>query len=148
VCSGRIAPPLDELCDAVLGGDVAAADSLLQILLEAGTAGSRLLAAAANHVTLLRRLSAEMAAGKRAAEAVEAARPQIFWLRRPKIAEQLQRWQDAPLSGAAATLAQATLATRQVPNLEPQIASRALLALARRAGKPRFAGKLTRVATV
>ena len=135
VCSGRLAPPLDDLCDAVLGGDVAAADALTQILLDGGTAGSRLLAVAAGHVAVLRTLAAEVASGARPAAAVEAARPPVFWLRQPKLAEQLRRWQENDLAAAAATLAQATLATRQTPALEPQLASRALLALARRGGR-------------
>ena len=140
VCGGRLAPPLDELCDAVLGGDVGAADHLMQILLDGGTAGSRLLAAAANHVALLRTLAAEVTAGARAATAVESARPPIFWQRKTAVTEQLRHWRDGALSGAASTLAQATLATREMPALEPQIASRALLALARQAGRARSKG--------
>ena len=54
---------------------------------------------------------------------------------------QLRRWQDGALSGAAGTLAQATLATREMPALEPQIASRALLSLARQAGRRMIRGK-------
>ncbi|MDP9139017.1 MAG: DNA polymerase III subunit delta [Pseudomonadota bacterium] len=139
VCSGRIAPPLDDLCDAVLGGDVGATDRLLQTLLEGGTAGSRLLAAAASHVALLRGLAAEVAAGMQITAAVETARPRIFWLRKRAVTDQLQRWQDGSLSTAARTLAEATLATRELPALEPQIASRALLALARQASRRRSA---------
>ncbi len=131
VCSGRLAPPLDDLCDAVLGGDIATTDSVMHILLEGGTAGSRLLSAAANHVAVLRGLAAEVAAGARIPRAIDAARPQIFWLRQRKVAEQLQRWQEDALSRAANTLAQATLAARETPALEPQIAARALLSLAR-----------------
>ncbi len=131
ICSGRLAPPLDDLCDAVLGGDIAGADSAMHILLEGGTAGSRLLSAAANHVAVLRGLAADVAAGARVSRAIETARPPIFWLRQPRIAEQLTRWQESSLSGAASTLAKATLAARETPSLEPQIAARALLSIAR-----------------
>jgi DNA polymerase-3 subunit delta len=135
VCSARLAPPLDDLCDAVLKGDLVAADRLIDALLQSGTAGARLLSATAGHIAQLRTLAAEIAAGAGRAQAIASARPPIFWLRQETVAKQLQRWHDHALSGAAAALAEATLATRQLPALEPQIASRALLALARQANR-------------
>jgi DNA polymerase-3 subunit delta len=135
VMSGRNAPSLDELCDAVLGGDLAAADRLIQTLLDGGAAGSRLLSAVAAHVALLRTVAAEMAAGARLSRALQSARPPVYGSRQRVIATCLRHWPAAGLSAAATTLARATLATREMPALESQIAGRALLALARRAAR-------------
>jgi DNA polymerase-3 subunit delta len=135
VMSGRKDFSLEEMCDAVAGGNLAAADRLIHSLLENGVAGSRLLSAVAAHVAMLRTIAAEMAVGTPFTRAVLSARPPVYGIRQRTISACLRRWPQDALAAAAASLAEATLATRELTALEPQIAGRALLALARRAAR-------------
>jgi DNA polymerase-3 subunit delta len=138
VSSGRTAVELNELNDAVFGGDLALAATLTGMQLKSGAPGSRLLAVAALHVPFLQRLALEVEAGSSPAQVVKSARPPIFFNRQERTAHQLKIWDFGALASAARSLAEAIRLTRELSALEDQIAERALLSLARLAAGRRL----------
>ena len=124
---------LDSLVDAVLGGDLAEADSVCAALLFEGESPSRLVLAAALHAGRLQDLLVEMALGKSVDAAVKGARPPLFFKRHGAIAAQLRNWTEDRIASAASSLHAAVFACRESAALESEIASRALLSVARAA---------------
>jgi DNA polymerase-3 subunit delta len=140
VGSGRTAAELNELNDAVFGGDLALAATLASLQLKSGVPGSRLLAVAALHVPFLQKLVLEVEAGSSPAHVVKLARPPVFFNRHERTVQQLKIWDFEALASAARSLAQAIRQTRELPALEDQIAERSLLSLARLAAGRRGVG--------
>lgn len=124
---------MDELIDAVAGGDAVAADATLRKLEAAGihpsVAGTMLI----RHFQLLERARADIGPGRSAAEVVERLQPPIFFRRRPVIARQLGLWPADRLARALDHLDAMMRDTRQKPHLAEAIVSEATLKLARAA---------------
>lgn len=124
---------MDELIDAVAGGDVVAADLTLRKLEASGTHPSVAGTVLIRHFQLLERARAEIGPGRGAAEVVERLQPPIFFRRRPAIARQLGLWSKERLARALDHLDEMMRQTRQKPQLAEAIVSEATLKLARAA---------------
>ena len=141
VCSGKTTADLNDLTDAVFAGDLPSTDTLADRHLKAGTPGSRLLAAASLHLSVLEKLVLDVENGASPPQVVKTARPLIFFQRHASVIQQLNSWDSRTVVAAADTLARATLQTREFAALESQIAARALLSLSRLAAEGRLAGR-------
>lgn len=135
VASDVSAHMTQDMLDAFFGGDATRGARLFQALLAEGMPGAAMLTAAANHVALLRRLRLAMSEGASAREAVEKARPPVFFKRREAIQRQLRAWTEDRLARADESIWQATHKARQLPDLEAELAERCLLVLALQAGR-------------
>ena len=124
---------MDELIDAVAGGDIGEADATLGKLEAAGipasVAGSMLI----RHFQLLERARAEIGPGRGAADVVERLQPPIFFRRRPVVARQLGLWSKDRLARALDLLDETMRESRAKPHLAGAIVSEAILKLARAA---------------
>ena len=134
VCASSSDSGTDKLIDWMLAGSLPRADREFQALLDEGESASRMLNVAAQHVARLQDLQGEIAHGKTPDLAVKSARPPIFFKRAPAIMKQLREWSPEQLEQLAASLNAAVFQCRTHAELEPAIASRALLA-ATRAGR-------------
>jgi DNA polymerase III subunit delta len=133
VCAASPDSGIDKLVDWMLAGSLAGADREFQSLLDEGESAGRVLNAAAQHVARLQDLHGEIAHGKTADLAVKSARPPIFFKRAPVILKQLRDWSPEQLEQLAASLNAAVFQCRTHAELEPAIASRAVLAATRAA---------------
>ncbi|MFO0994306.1 MAG: DNA polymerase III subunit delta [Hyphomicrobiales bacterium] len=133
VCGDAAEHSLDDLVDAVYGGDLESADSVFQTLLDAGTAADRMIAVASQHAARLANMRLQVDSGRRSEDIVRGARPQIFFKRQAGMIRQLGAWDLDGLGAAGKALGAATLQMRGEPELAEAIAHRCLLALARRA---------------
>lgn len=124
---------MDELIDAVAGGDLVTADLTLRKLEASGTHASVAGIMLIRHFQLLERLRAEIGPGRGAAEVVERTQPPIFFRRRPAIVRQLGLWPKDRLARALDHLDAMMYQTRQKPQLTDSIVSEATLKLARAA---------------
>lgn len=136
-CGDSAGLSLDDALDFIFGGDMREADLALERLLAAGTHPSVFLSAAARHLARLQRFRAECDQGKQAEAAVRAARPPVFFARVRAMVRQVEIWDSADLSRAAAAIQLAQRQTRDMPQLEDAIASRAVLSLTRQAAQGR-----------
>ena len=130
ICSDVSAHLMQDMLDAFFSGDGARGVRLLHGLLQEGVAPAAVLAAAANHIGLLRSLRAAMEQGASARQVVERARPPVFFKRREVVARQLAAWTPERLARADESVWQATLATRRHSVLEQALTERCLLSLA------------------
>jgi DNA polymerase-3 subunit delta len=133
ICGDAAEHSLDDLVDAVYGGDLDSADSIFQALLDAGTAPDRMISVASQHTARLAQMRIQMDGGRRSEDVVRGARPQIFFKRQAGMIRQLGAWELEGLGAAGHALGAATLQMRGEPALSEAIAHRCLLALARRA---------------
>ena len=124
---------LDELVDAVAGGDPAVADRLFARLESSGTSASVVVTVLQRHFQLLERLRAEVTAGRKTPDVVAGVQPPIFFRRRAEIARQIGLWSPDRLRRAATVLDQALLDSRRLPQLAGAVVSAATLTLARAA---------------
>ncbi|MGI9463961.1 MAG: DNA polymerase III subunit delta [Aestuariivirgaceae bacterium] len=138
VCGDTSQLSIDDMIDAIFVGDAAQACGHFTRLIDSGTTATRLLSVAALHIAKLQGLSADVQGGTNASATVKSARPPIFFRRQPAMIRQLSVWRLAALEGAEQTLQSAIAQTRQFPALEPEIAERALLSLARNAQASRI----------
>jgi DNA polymerase-3 subunit delta len=76
-----------------------------------------------------------LAAGKPLAVVMKTARPPVFFRRQAAISQQLNSWTPGALESAAASLLAAIAQTRELRELEDEIAGRAILSIARAAGR-------------
>jgi len=124
---------MDELIDAVAGGDMATADATLRKLEASGThpsvAGTMLI----RHFQLLERARADIGPGRSAADVVERLQPPIFFRRRPAVTRQLGLWSKDRLARALGHLDEMMHQTRSKPHLAEAIVSDAILKLTRAA---------------
>lgn len=124
---------MDELIDAVAGGDPAAADRLLGRLEGSGTPAAVAAATLIRHFQLLDRLRAEVAAGRGAADVVAGIQPPIFFRRRPAIVRQVGLWTPDRLRRALTLLDETLWRSRRMPTLSTAVVSDTALTLARAA---------------
>ena len=133
VCGDAAEHSLDDLVDAVFGGDLESADLVFQTLLDSGAASDRMIAVAGQHAARLANMRMQVDTGRRTEDVVRGARPQIFFKRQAGMIRQLGAWDLEGLGAAGSALGSATLQMRGEPDLAEAIAHRCLLALARRA---------------
>jgi DNA polymerase-3 subunit delta len=124
---------MDELIDAVAGGDLAEADSTLRKLDASGippsVAGTMLI----RHFQLLDRARTEIGPGRSATDVVERLQPPIFFRRRAVVARQLGLWSKERIARALDLLDETMHQSRAKPHLAAAVVSEAILKLARAA---------------
>ncbi len=124
---------MDELVDAVAGGDPSTADQVLGRMVASGTPASVCGGQVIRHFQTLQRLRAEIDGGQSAASAVEALRPPAHFRRKPLLARQLGLWSAARIDRALGLLDTAMLQSRVKPLLATAVLSEAFLQIARAA---------------
>lgn len=125
---------IDELIDAVAGGDLDTADRVLGKLEMSGTPAHVAGLMITRHFHLLQRARAEVDAGQRPESVVERTQPPIFFKRRPAVARQLAVWTAPRLDRALSMLDDAMLQSRlRPPALGAAVMSDTLLQIARAA---------------
>ena len=124
---------MDELVDAVAGGDLAGADRTLTRLGASGTPASVAGTVLIRHFQLLERIRAQVGAGRGASEVVAALQPPLFFRRRGEVTRQVGLWTAPRLARALALLDEAMLRSRQMPHLADAVLADAVLTLARAA---------------
>jgi DNA polymerase-3 subunit delta len=135
VCGEAAEPTADDACDAAFAGRLADTDAQLRRLMASGVAGNRLLSMFLAHAARLREMRVAIAGGKPASLAMKTARPPIFFRRQPAVSQQLNMWSLSALDNAASSLLAAIAQTRELRDLEDDIASRAILSITRAAGR-------------
>jgi DNA polymerase-3 subunit delta len=133
VCGEASEPSSDDVCDAAFGGRLEYADMQIRRLMATGLAGNRLLSMLLAHAAKLREMRVALAAGKPLAVVMKTARPPVFFRRQAAISQQLNSWTPGALESAAASLLAAIAQTRELRELEDEIAGRAILSIARAA---------------
>jgi DNA polymerase-3 subunit delta len=124
---------LDAAVDGAFGGDYAAIDGTLQRLYNDGGDPVVLLGAVLRHALLLHRSRLDMAGGRSAADALEAANGRFFFKRKGTVERQVKQWSADRLHTAIGLLAEAIARARREPRLAGTVAERALWSLARAA---------------
>jgi DNA polymerase-3 subunit delta len=126
---------LDSLVDAAFAGNLSDLEKEFAKTTVAGTNPSAIIGAALRQVERLHALSLEVAAGASAPELVRRPQSGIHFRRQDAIAKALRAWTPERLAGAMAMLAQASLDARKESDLGETIARRALMLIARGAGR-------------
>ncbi|MEG9883358.1 MAG: DNA polymerase III subunit delta [Hyphomicrobiales bacterium] len=121
---------LESMLDAVFEGNPNGAEKTYERLTGAGLPVTSITITAANHIALLQRLKARIAAGQSAQTVVASARPPIFFARRTSFLRQLGLWTIEALFIAADNIGDAELKTREHAALAADIVGHALLNLA------------------
>ena len=134
-CGDAAGLSLDTALDHLFAGDLVEADLAVERLLAAGTHPSVFLSSAARHVARLQRFRAECDLGRPAEAVVRGARPPVFFSRIRSMVRQVDIWDSAELASAATSLQTAQRQTREMPQLEEAITSRAVLSLSRLAAR-------------
>lgn len=132
-CGDSSALSLDAMIDSAFEGDAAKACRNFSGLFEATANASGLLTGMARHVELLEALRLEVDGGKSSELAIKAARPPVFFKRQGSMSRQLRLWSRANLARARKSVFEATLQCRRRPDLEPELAERCLISIARSA---------------
>lgn len=121
----------DDVCQAVAGGDVAAADNALSRLLAEGAQPIMLLRSVTRYLQKLYSLRAMMEAGQTAEQAIQALRPPVFFREVPLLKKYLARWSSASLVKALGLLLETERDIKSAGAVMPELlTSRALLTLA------------------
>lgn len=131
ICGNSGEVQIDDLIDAVFGGDVEDTDRILAKLVTGGVDPGRIAGAAQSHAVRLQEFKLGVEGGQSAEQLVRAARPTVFFKRVPAVLGQLRIWELQGLLEAAAALASAILQTRQQSAIAGAAVNRALLAVAR-----------------
>jgi DNA polymerase III subunit delta len=121
---------LDDLVDAVGAGEREAALTAWKKARSAGVSATTVLGAMLRHLLQLHRLRLVVDRGARVSEAIETARPKVFFRRQPAFERALKRFETPTLAEAIVSLSLANLEARKNYTLAEPIAERALLALA------------------
>lgn len=124
---------IDDLADAVAGGDPAGVDLTLGRLVRGGMPPAVATGAVIRHFHLLQRLRGVVDAGTSADSAVAQAQPPIHFRRKTAIARQLAAWPAPRLARALGLLDEAIFTDRTRPAIGEAAISHALLQLARAA---------------
>ncbi len=128
---------LDDLANAVAGGDVAA---LLRDLGRAngeGVSPIAILRGVARHMQRLHLLRGFMGQGIAAAEAVKRLRPPVFWKAAGPLARQAESWASDRLAWALGRLLDAEAACKRTGAPQALLCERALTEIAARAARRR-----------
>lgn len=133
----------DDTVDATLMGDIDATLSNFHKALEMGQAPFLIIAALQRHLTTLQLLSHAVAEGISAKEAVDRARPPIFFSRKRAVTAHLSLWQAEDLVKAQERCLEAISQSRLKPSVSESIIASAVTTLAgvamqrrKRAGRP------------
>lgn len=121
------ATSLDQVLDACFAGQPTEVELLFGKAREAGATPGTVIAAALRHCAVLHRLSLDIAAGTRVADAVGN---RTHFRRKPLWENALKRWDPARLAAALDDLGAAALRIRQMPALGEAQAHRVLMQLA------------------
>lgn len=130
---------LDELVDAVFGGDVEKADARFSGLLAAGVDAGRIATVLHGHGVRLADLRLKVQTGQQVETAVRSARPPIFFARVNAVVAQVNALPLETLVQANQTLAAAVERSRTQSALAAAIVGRAAMSVARHARSQRFA---------
>lgn len=126
---------LDSLVDASFAGNLPDLEKEFGKATIAGTNPSTIVGAALRQVERLHALSLEITSGVAVAELVRRPQSGIHFRRQDAFAKALRAWTPERLAGAMAMLAQASLDARKESDLGETIAHRALMLIARGAGR-------------
>ena len=129
VCGDLSEDSLDDVIDAVLGGDVAGVDAGLGGAV--GKEAKSILPLLSMHLSRLTSLGSAVAEGQTIDNAVRSARPPVFFKRRITIVNQLNRLSLPDLVKLQSAVQALVLKSRQLGDLADAATSRALLSLAR-----------------
>ncbi|MGI9371439.1 MAG: DNA polymerase III subunit delta [Hyphomicrobiales bacterium] len=140
ICGDTSSLAVDDLVDAVFGGELTQMDVQLNRLLQSGTLAAPLISSLSTHANRLHKFSLQIESGRSAKQIIDGARPPVFWKRKDAVARQLSIWDSKSLEAAGLTLADAEKQTRQHAALSEAIAGRAFLSLSRRAYGIRIRG--------
>ncbi len=133
VCGDTAGFGTDQLIDAVLRGDLDAADRM-SYNLDADSAGTRgVLSVLLLHLTRLQTLRMDMERGLNAEMAVRNTKPTIFFKRQSAFIAQLRTYDLQHLLDMQQTVSAAMFQQRKLPDLFEAVISRTLLSLARSA---------------
>jgi DNA polymerase-3 subunit delta len=126
---------LDALIDAAFAGNLADTEKEFSKAMVAGTSASAIIGAALRHIDRLHALSLEIASGASVSSVVERPQSGIHFRRQDAFSKALRASTPERLTRAIAMLAQASLDARKESDLGETIARRALLLIARGAGR-------------
>lgn len=130
ICVDTSSLALESMLDTVFEGNPNGAERTYERLIGAGLPVASITVSAANHIALLQRLTARIAAGQSAQTVVANIRPPIFFARRASFLRQLGLWTIEALFTAADNISDAELKTREHAVLAADIVGHALLNLA------------------
>ncbi len=140
ICGDTSSLALDDLVDAVFGGDLTQMDVQFNRLVQSGTAAAPLISSLMSHTNKLQKFALQVESGRSAKQVIDGARPPVFWKRKDAVTRQLSIWDSKSLEAASLTLAEAEKQTRQFASLSEALTGRALLSLSRRAYGIRMRG--------
>ncbi|MDA0238479.1 MAG: DNA polymerase III subunit delta [Proteobacteria bacterium] len=126
---------IDEIVFSVADGDLASLDRQLTRALNEGTAPVTLIRAAMRHFQRLHQAAAKMAQGQSSDQAVKSLRPPILFLHVNRVKRQLDRWAPERLADALVALTDTELACKTTGLPAEAVCGRALISLARAAGR-------------
>lgn len=126
---------LDDIALAAAEGDHATVQRVLARVLSEGTSPITILRAVSRHFQRLHLAAGHIAAGKSPDQAMAALKPPPIFKVADRIKRQAQRWQPGRLADAMDLLAAAELDCKTTGLPAPEICGRALMQLARAAGR-------------
>lgn len=124
---------LDEAMLATADGDYVAMATALARVRADGMAAVAVIRAAQRQFQRLYAFAAEVESGTPPAQAVERARPPVFWKLRPRVQRQLSRWTTTSASNALQKLTEAEFHAKSSAADEWQACERVLLVIAQSA---------------
>jgi DNA polymerase-3 subunit delta len=128
---------LSRLVNAVLEGNALLAATEAERLEQDGIEGIGLIRSFKTRLQLLLKLAPQMQGGKRAHDLVEAQGKAIFWMEKPHVTRQLERWPPDRLATAANRLLAAERAVKSAASAGPILVAAELIQIARVAARPR-----------
>ncbi len=126
---------LDSLIDAAFAGRLGDVEKEFSKATVAGTNPTAMVGAALRQLDRLHMLRLTVESGTSVGAAVEQAQPMIHFRRKPLVETALKAWTSERLAKVMAMLAEASLDARRVSDLGEAIAQRALMLIARGAGR-------------
>jgi DNA polymerase-3 subunit delta len=120
----------EEVLDAALLGEAEAVERALARLRAEGHSPQALASSGIRQLIQMQALALERQAGRPAAQAVERARPPIFFKRRDAVTAIVARWSRDDLASARNGLAEALALARRQPALDEALVSAALQRIA------------------
>ena len=133
ICGDTSDASMDDLVDAVFEGRLSDVDRYVMSVGASASGGRGTLSAVLQHVVKLQGMASQVGQGSTIDSVVHAPRFGIFFKRRASVSMQLRTWDIDALLNAEEKICSAILQTRQHPDLDEALVSRALLALGRNA---------------
>ncbi|CAA7621852.1 DNA polymerase III subunit delta [Magnetospirillum sp. UT-4] len=128
---------MDDLALAAADGDHATAQRALERLFREGTAAVTVLRAVSRHIQRLHLAAGLVAHGKSADVAMKSLKPPVIFKAEDRFRRQLGRWSTDRLGRALELLLEAELECKTTGMPAEEICSRALMQVARAAGRPK-----------